>query len=84
MANVTVTTPNVTKVFSYRAEDIQQMLDYAADSMENGQSATQIEKEAWLARQYQVLMRQAVWKHAYNKATKAAAASVSAIPVTEV
>lgn len=83
MPNITISTPNVTKTYSLDAAQVTQLLDFATAKMENGQTATTAEKEAWIARRFFLLMRADLAKYETAKAEQTARAAVVSIPVVE-
>lgn len=83
MPNITISTPNVTKTYSLDAAEVTRLLDYATARMEDGQSATTAQKEAWIAKRFFLLMRTDLAKYETLKAETTARATVTAIPVNE-
>lgn len=82
MANMTITTPGGSTTFDVPAEHVTTLLEMAAAHMEG--TPTQAEKEAWLRKQFFILMRNRirVWKQ--NELRNAAAVGYTDMPITEV
>lgn len=55
MAQITITSPNVTKNFQLDAAQVTRLLDYAGRVL--GPDATALEKETWVVRRFFTLMR---------------------------
>lgn len=83
MATVTIQTPNVTKNYTLDAGQVQQLLDYAAATMTGGDTATTAEKEAWIAKQFMVLMRDAVERQELLSGYRTVRESNTKIPIVE-
>lgn len=83
MATITIQTPNVTKNYSLDAAQVQRLLGYATATMTGGDTATTAEKEAWVARQFMILMRDAVERHELLDGYKTVRANNTKLPVTE-
>lgn len=83
MANITITTPNTSKTYSLTAGETSDLMAFATAVMDGGLTATQIEKEQWLARElYAGLLRRASgWKR--RKLRQDAVAGYTDIPVVE-
>lgn len=82
MANITISSPNVTKNFQLDAAQVQRLLDHAAAYLDEG--ATNLEKEEWVVRRFFILMRDDLKAGEDARAANAAKAAVEKIPVTEV
>lgn len=49
MATIRIITPNTSKSYTLDAAQVQRLIDFATLNMEGGDTATQIQKEEWLA-----------------------------------
>lgn len=82
MANMTITTPGGSTTFDIPAEWVTHLLAMAEDSLEG--TPTQAEKEAWLRKQFFLLMRKRVGQYRRQTLKAAALAGIQDMPITEV
>lgn len=83
MATITIQTPNVTKNYTLNAGQVQQLLDYAAATMPSGDTATTADKEAWIAKQFMILMRDAVERHELLSGYRTVREGNTKLPIAE-
>lgn len=82
MAQITITSPNVTKNFQLDAAQVTRLLDYAGRVL--GPDATALQKEEWVVRRFFVLMRDDLETNEKAEGYKQVNANNQKIPITEI
>lgn len=81
MATIVIQTPNVTKTYTLNASQVQRLLAFADHHI--GPDSTTAEQEAWIARHFFTMMRDALYAFEDGVAIRTARNNVVPLDVVE-